>query len=256
MRRCPKGRYCFDSACEMSLSDTSASPSSCNFCYTRAALRGVAVRVLKAIGLALLFLILGAAGTLAIIVGSSSFIDTQTKVKLPSDPFVYTDAWERGYVSAEGTFTIDNDRPAFPIQVTKIRCDRNEKSCTAARAEIAFGHMLHVELSTHEITLWNDTTVHFREDAICVQYIYTIDRANKRVIGTRTTKPNVTGCEIFENKPLTLSLVNGFDVWWRLNQEAVAKVSPFMWGGVVAWWLLLIFFVWRWRRTPAPHLAT
>lgn len=214
------------------------------------------MRILKAIGWAILVLIIGLAGTVAIIAGANSLIDSQTQVRLPSGVFVDTDAWESGYVSAEGSFTIDNDRPAFPIQTTKIRCYRDEKSCTAAKAEIAFGKTLNLELSTHDISLWNDTTVLFREDALCVQYIYTIDRANKRVVGTRTKKPNVNGCEIFENKPLTLSLVNGFDVWWRLNQEAVARVSPFMWAGIATWWLFLFFFVWQRRRSRAPPPAT
>lgn len=210
------------------------------------------VQILKLLGWVFFILIVGLAGTIAIIATANSFIDSDTKVKLPSGPLVYTDAWERGYVSAEGTFTIDNDRQAFPLQVTKIQCLRDVKECTAARAEVAFGNMLHVELSTHPIALWNDTTVHFREDATCVQYVYTIDRADKRVFGTRTKKPNVSGCDVFENKSMSLSLVNGFDVWWRLNQEAVAKVVPFMWGGIVAWWLLLVFVGWRWRPSSPP----
>jgi len=203
--------------------------------------------MLKLIGWVLLVITFGLVGSLAIIAIANAFIDDQTKVKLPIGPTVYTDAWERGYVSAEGTLTIDNDRQAFPIQVTKIRCYRDEKSCTVARAEVGFGDTLNVELSSHPVSLWNDTALLFHDDAQCVQYVYTIDRTHKRVLGTRTSKPNVSGCSIFENKSLTLSLTNGFDVWWRLNQEAVARVTPFMWSALAAWLLAVLFFGWRWR---------
>ena len=50
-----------------------------------------------------LVLAIGLAGTVAIIVTANFLVDSQTKVKLPIGPSVYTDAWEQGYVSAEGT---------------------------------------------------------------------------------------------------------------------------------------------------------
>lgn len=205
------------------------------------------VKILKAIGWIFPVLIVGLAGTAAIGYVADSFIESKTGVRLPSGPSVLTDAWDRGYVSAEGTFTIDNDRQAFPIQTTKIRCHRDEKSCTAAKAEISFLRFLDLQLTTHPISLWSNTTILFTEDAMCVQYVYSIDRVNKRVVGTRTKKQNVAGCEIFQSTPLTLSLVDGFAVWMRVNQEAVAKVSPFMWSGMATWWLLLIFVLWRRR---------
>ena len=206
-------------------------------------------KVLKAIVWIFFVLIVGLAGSVVVGYVADSFIESKSSVRLPSGPSVFTDAWDRGYVSADGTVSIDNDRQAFPIQTTKIRCYRDEKSCTAAKAEISYLGFLDLELTTHPISLWNNTTILFTEDAMCAQYVYSIDRTNKRVVGTRTKKQNVAGCEIFRSAPLTLSLVDGFTVWQRVNGEAVAKVYPFMWSGIATWWLLLIFIVWRRRRS-------
>ena len=79
------------------------------------------VKILKAIGWISLVLIVGLGCTIAIGYVADSFIESKTGVRLLSGPSVLTDAWDQGYVSAEGTFTIDNDRQAFPIQTTKIR---------------------------------------------------------------------------------------------------------------------------------------
>jgi len=203
------------------------------------------MRFLKIIGWVLLLIVAGVVGSLGIGYGVSSFIDDA--IRLPSGPIVYTGGWDTGYVTAEGTITIDNDRQAFPLQVTKVRCYRDEKVCSGATAEIGYGKMLYLSVFRHDILLWNNTTLIFREDANCVQYVYTIDRTSQRVVGTRTKKPNVSGCESIQERPLSLSLVNGFDVWWKLHQEQASRVLPFMWIALGAWWIALICVGWRFR---------
>ena len=215
------------------------------------------MRILKAIGRGVLFLVIGLVGTLAILIGATFLVGTQTPVSLPSGVFVYTDAWDRGYVYASGTWTMENSRQAFPIQTSKIRCNREEKSCTNAQAEISFGKMLHLETYNYDVIKWDGTTIIFRTATDCVEYIYTVDRANKRLFGTRTKKPNTgTDCTMIEDKPLRLTLVDGFDVWKNINQEVEAKYFPFMWMAVAAWWLLLgLIMFWRRRSTPPSLLA-
>jgi hypothetical protein len=205
------------------------------------------VRILKLIGWAALVLLAGLAGSIGIVAITNSAIDDATKVRLPTGPIVYTDAWDRGFVSAEGTFVIENDRQAFPLQITKMHCYRDEKACTVAMAEVGFYDTLYLELSTHAVSLWNSTTIHVRTDTSCVEYVYTIDRANKRVLGTRSKKQGVTSCDLIDSKPLTLTLANGFDVWHKLNKEAEATYSPYMWAGLTLWWIAVFFFGWRWR---------
>jgi hypothetical protein len=206
------------------------------------------VRIIKAIGWAILFLSIGLMGSLAILIGATFLIGTQSPISLPSGVFVYTDAWDRGYVYASGTWTMENSRQAFPVQTSKIRCIREEKSCTNAQAEIAFRKMLHLETYNYDITKWDNTTILFRTATDCVEYVYTVDRSNKRLVGTRTKKANTgTDCTMIEDKPLRLTLVDGFDVWKGLNQEVEATYFPFMWMAVAAWWPLLAWMMF-WRR--------
>lgn len=210
------------------------------------------MRLLKFVGRFLLTLVLGIAGTIAILVGSGVLIGSENSVRLPSGPFVYTDAWDRGYVVATGTWTMDNARQAFPIQTSKIQCYRELKTCTAAQADIAFGNFLSLETYRYDITRWDNSTILFQTATPCVEYVYTIDRANKRAIGTRTTKANPTeDCSLVENRRLSLTLSDGFEVWSKINQEVERKIVPFMWAGVAVWWIIVALFVWRRRRVVA-----
>jgi len=94
------------------------------------------MRLLKFVGRLLLTLVLGIVGTIAILVGSEALIGSENPVRLPSGPHVHTDAWDRGYVVATGTWAMDIARQAFPIQTSKIQCYRDLNTCTAAQAEI------------------------------------------------------------------------------------------------------------------------
>ena len=134
---------------------------------------------MRNVGRAALRTLGGLIGTVVILLAGFSIVNSLTPIKLPVGPHVYVDAWDRGFVSATGTWTMENDRPAFPVQTSNIRCYRDDKSCTAAQAEIAFGDTLHLETYNYDITKWDNTTILFRTDAACVEYIYTIDRANK-----------------------------------------------------------------------------
>jgi hypothetical protein len=213
------------------------------------------MKLLKAIGWGALLLFIGSVGSLAILIGANSLIGTQTPIRLPPGVLVYTDSWDRGYVYANGTWTMENSRQAFPIQTSKIRCIREEKSCTNAQAEIAFGNMLYLDTYNYDITKWDSTTILFRTSTDCVEFVYTIDRTNKRLFGTRTKKANTgTDCTMIEDKPLTLTLVNGFDVWNKMNQEVEATYHPFMWLAVAAWWLVLGLMMFLRRRAKSQAL--
>ena len=85
------------------------------------------VRLLKSIGWAVLFVVSGLVGSLAILIGATFLIGTQSPVSLPSGVFVYTDAWDRGYLYASGTWTMENSRQAFPIQTSKITLQPRRK---------------------------------------------------------------------------------------------------------------------------------
>lgn len=46
------------------------------------------------------------------------------------------------YVQAEGTWVLEGDRQAFPLQTTQIRCERALMRCTAGTAMVMTGKSL------------------------------------------------------------------------------------------------------------------
>ena len=95
--------------------------------------------VARAIGRAILWLLLGFTGSLVILIVTTRIIDIQGYPRLQSGGLVFVDYWDRGYVQASGTWVFEGDtKQAFPRQTTEIKCYRDEKQCRAAQAEIAF----------------------------------------------------------------------------------------------------------------------
>src|SRR5687767_15102947 len=94
----------------------------------------VVVGVFSAFGL---WIALGIVGALV--------VTSRVPVKLPS--FSISDSatfLKYRFVMARGTWTLESDAQAFPLQTTKIQCDRDSLTCTVATAEVSFGDMLSV----------------------------------------------------------------------------------------------------------------
>src|SRR5262249_17801485 len=108
------------------------------------------------------------------------------------DGKVFVNLWDRGYVSANGTWVIDQDRMADPINVSNVSCVRNENICYDAQARISrgsFDSYLYSDLERYPIVRWDDSTVQFQNDStVCVTYIYVIDRATQKLSGRRVKK--------------------------------------------------------------------
>jgi len=64
---------------------------------------------------------------------------------------VRTRTWESGYVYAKGTWEIDGEPTAFPLNVSKILCVQSESQCYEAQAEI-FNGLLDSNYKFYEIT--------------------------------------------------------------------------------------------------------
>jgi len=108
------------------------------------------------------------------------------------------------------------------------------------------GNFLNLQTYQYDITRWDNSTLLFQTATPCIEYVYTIDRANKRAVGTRTTKANPTeDCSLVENRRLSLTLSDGFEVWSKVNQEVERKIVPFMWASVAVWWIIVALFAWR-----------
>src|SRR5215469_5395399 len=98
---------------------------------------------------------------------------------------VVTEYWAKGYVGLRGTWVIEREKQAFPLQVSKIGCRLAEKQCVESRAEIS-GTTLMVDQDTHEIMSWDEHTLIFGNNDACVNYVFTVSRDTKQVSGLRT----------------------------------------------------------------------
>jgi hypothetical protein len=210
----------------------------------------VGKRIIRAFG----WVLSGCIGSIVIFVVAAAFVQTMVPVSLPMLT-VSTRGWGE-YVSARGTWTMDNDKPAFPLQTSEITCRRYNMTCISAQAEV-FRDMLNVELYDYEVTRWDSDVILFKNTSSnCVDYTYTINRVNQRVIGTRTTKKTKEdGCLAdISTKPINLTLTDGFKVYWQLHEEAQAKVFPFGWMAFAVWWVFVCLRIWNGGRASASSL--
>lgn len=167
----------------------------------------------------ILGVILLASATLAVfITASESYVKDKVPVYV-GGYHVYTDSWDRGYVSLEGTWVMDGSSPAFPLQKSKIVCDYERKDCMESRAMVS-GSTLLVDQDSYEIAQWDARNLTYITDAGCVNYVYSVDRITKQVSGIRTIKSGMeTECKDVE-KELKLRLTDGYDVYWKLQEKA------------------------------------
>ena len=207
--------------------------------------------MLKRIAFTLVWLVIGLLGTAAIFSAGIFSINAQVPVSIASGGRVFVNEWDRGYVSTEGTWTIEGTRQASPVQFTKITCVKKDGYCTSAQAEIAVGDTLSLDVSLFEITKWEVTTITFTNTSpLCVEYVYTIDRSNLRTFGTRKPKKDAGDhCKLLEQRDLKLTLVDGFTVWQGLRDDASAGTMPFVWAAIVLWWVFVLYRIVRtWRH--------
>jgi hypothetical protein len=204
--------------------------------------------MLKRLALIVGWLTAGFIGSVAIFTASVMAVGSSVPVQLPT-LHVFTGMWD-DYVDARGTWVMDNDRQASPLQTSEIACRRASMECTGAQADLLFG-ILNLYRETYQITHWDAAFLTFRNSTLCVEYVYTIDRANRRAIGTRTksAKPG-NSCDAVTPGPIQLSLTDGIVVTNRLSIEAWAKVSPFMWAALGVVWFFVLARIWRCIRGP------
>lgn len=216
---------------------------------------------MKRVGIALLWLFLGAVGSLAIAIAAAAVLDSRTYPRIQSGGTAYVDYWDRGYVRANGTWVFEDDtKQAFPRQTTQIQCYRDQKECMSAQAEIALD-MLSVNTERFPITSWDQQSiVYTSRDPLCVSYIYTISRSTQRVTGQRYPKPTMATdsvCEPFEKRTFNLSLRDGFVVWQKLQADEQVTIQPIMFAGLGMWWAFVVYRVVRGIRKrdlkPVTH---
>ena len=198
--------------------------------------------MVKSIGRSILWILVGLVGSVGILIAAMGlYVKSQVPVSLRSGGTVYVGMWDEGYVAASGTWKIENQKQAFPLQYTEMKCRRSENFCTSATAEIGFYDTLTVDTNYYGIAKWTADTIIITSSASCVDYTYTISRSSQRVIGTRNPKattneacPSGVGKEV-----LQLSLADGAKVQSELEQEVRNRAQPYMWVALVGWWLVI-----------------
>lgn len=139
---------------------------------------------------------------------------TVVKLRVPVNLPLFDLTLEEELVTARGTWVIEGDKQAFPMQTTKLWCEKESHSCFSARAEIGFGDQLYVEMDHYPITEWSNSQIIFIDNTpSCVSYIFTIDLHTKSVTAIRykQEKPIYANCEGVKDE-LRMSLKDGYSV--------------------------------------------
>lgn len=149
---------------------------------------------------------------------------------------VFTERWDRGDVSADGTWTVVGEAMAWPEQTSNITCERAQAVCREATALISgtgSRRTLTIELHTYEIERWNDEEIVTKPLQFgCSGTVRRWNRTQKSVTGVRSVTSNEGRCRELERVELALVLEDGHEVSRQLierQQEAwrhIMRVSP------------------------------
>lgn len=145
---------------------------------------------------------------------------------------VLTDLWDRGYVSASGTWTISGEEMAWPEQSSRIECYRETGRCTEATAVLTAEdgqRSLRVDIDTYEIERWDKHEIVTKPLQFgCTRYVRRIIRLQKAASGIRSTTSADAACKGLDQSEKYLVLADGFDVYWRLQQVHQEKLRELM----------------------------
>jgi hypothetical protein len=195
--------------------------------------------------LALLFLL--AFGWCVIAMFHFLYISSKVPVSILGQGRVYTGSWDQGFVAADGTWAIDGEEHAFPLNTSEIRCVKEHRRCYAAGARLSDNYLT-ADLDFYDVTKWDNSTLEFVTDAACVSYVYVINRNTEKLAGRRVAKTtsDPTCKSIVVSPGLRLSFVSGQDVISKLRSEA----APTMISSAMAtiWSALILFWIWRVAR--------
>lgn len=156
-----------------------------------------------------------------IVMIASAVVQDRVPVSLSPSKLVY--GMQDSYAVASGTWVLENDEQAFPLQTTQIRCEKELKRCTAGTAMVMLGRQLTVDVTFYDIIAWDKSRVVFTDDSPrCVSYVYTIDLVTKVANGVRSKKKGATSAECAAyDKELRLNLQDGFHEAYALQQKAM-----------------------------------
>jgi len=149
---------------------------------------------------------------------------------------VFVDQWTRGFVSADGTWTVAGEDLPSSEQTSSISCDRSQAVCRESTARVSrsgTARLLSVDVYTYEIERWNDEEIVTKPLQFgCSGTMHRWIRSEKSVTGVRRTTSNEGSCRAFERREAQLVLEDGNEVAGKLaarQRDAwrqILKVSP------------------------------
>ena len=149
---------------------------------------------------------------------------------------VFTERWDRGDVSADGTWTVAREPMVWPEQTSNITCERAQAVCREATALISgkgSNRILTVELHTYEIERWNDQEIVTKPLQFgCTGTVRRWNRAQKSVTGLRSTTSSEGSCRAVEREEVDLVLEDGNEVSRKLSEKQreawrnIMRISP------------------------------
>jgi hypothetical protein len=192
-----------------------------------------------------------------------------TAVGVHSFGEVDVDAWDQGFVLAEGTWRAERkpERILFltlskPLNISKIRCVRQSGFCEVATATLdrsaRYGDYLDLDLYQIEIKKWTSATLEFSvgdPSFHCFIETYVITRSTKTITGLSTAdgkcdEPLPKGTSrVADMKPLQLSFVAGSDLAMRSRLAEEAPTRTFISGiavtVMIGWLLFCVIWIVR-----------
>jgi hypothetical protein len=192
-----------------------------------------------------------------------------TAVGVHSFGKVDVEAWDKGFVLAEGTWRAERtpERILFltlskPLNISKIRCVRQSGFCEVATATLdrsaSYGDYLDLELTQIEIKKWTSATLEFSvgdPSFHCFIETYVITRSTQTITGLSTADGKCDGplpkgiSRVADMNPLQLSFVAGSDLAVRSRLDEEAPTRMFIFGTTVTvmigWLLFCVIWIVR-----------
>lgn len=161
----------------------------------------------------------------------------QHTVVLP-ELLISTDAWDDGYVFAEGTWDVRGEEMVWPEQTSKINCFRDLGICLEATATVKASRPgtgewhLELELHTYQIERWNavELVTKPRHQTQCVHHVRRFRRLQKAVTGIQGPVSRDEQCEGTARRDV--ALVDGQELSAKLRKKrgetwrSLALISP------------------------------
>ena len=123
------------------------------------------------------------------------------------------------YATVTGTWIFaDGSKMANAIQTSEISCDKNQRVCREAVADVLL-NTLNVSTSEMRVTKWTKTEIVAEDDtARCVSYTLSINIPSKKATKFRRNKGG-DDCRDYAQTPQVLELVKGSDVALEISES-------------------------------------